>query len=212
MVNLYQYNTEPQKMKNLKGTWLMIKTGDDYCRPEFIEFENNEIIHFELEKTNGIELSKKVTDWTEKISESKYEFVNLNRIKIFRMGKSHTVINETESKTKEKEFSTDYERIFPTKTELTADKLEKLELTAQWNNEKIRFIFNRDLDSRAIQEINKQLNRKGRKLVLENLQGTYFASIYNNGERETLIGIKEIDTDKAVLFGFPEKPYEVVAG
>ena len=40
---------------------------------------------------------------------------------------------------------------------------------------------------------------------------TYFASIFENDERETLIGIKEIDEKKAILFGFPEKPYEIKA-
>jgi len=46
---------------------------------------------------------------------------------------------------------------------------------------------------------------------LENLHGTYFASLYGDGERRTLIGIREINIEKAVLFGFPEKPYEVIA-
>ncbi|MDO3695985.1 hypothetical protein QVZ41_14125 [Wenyingzhuangia sp. chi5] len=198
-------------MKNLKGTWLMIKTGDDYSQPEFIEFENDEILHFELEKTNGIELSKKVTNWTEKISESKYEFINANRIRIFRMGKTYTVISETESKTDNKEFSTDYEKISPTKTELKAEEIEKLEFKAQWNDEKIRLVFNKILDSPTIQEINQRRHKNGQKLALENLQGTYFVSIYNNDERETLIGIKEINEKKAILFGFPERPYEILA-
>ncbi len=36
-------------MKNLSGTWLKIKTEDNYCPLEFIEFNNNQIIHFKLE-------------------------------------------------------------------------------------------------------------------------------------------------------------------
>ncbi|PWL39926.1 hypothetical protein DKG77_03605 [Flagellimonas aquimarina] len=198
-------------MKNLKGIWLMIKTGDDYCSPEFIEFENNHIFHFELVEANGGRLSKKTTDWNEKISESKYEFVNVNRIRIFRMGKTHKIISETESITEDTEFATDYERIFPTKTELSKKQIEALEFKAEWNNEKIPIIFNKGLDSSTIKEINKRLNREGQKLVLENFQGTYFASIYDNGERRTLIGIREIDEEKAILFGFPEKPYEILA-
>ncbi|TCP22365.1 hypothetical protein EV195_11214 [Tenacibaculum skagerrakense] len=198
-------------MKNLNGTWLKIKTGDDYCRPEFIEFTNDQIIHFEIELKTGNELSKVRTEWSEKLSESKFEFVNDNRIRIFRMGKTHTVLSETESKTEDTEFSTDYERIEPTKTELESEKIETLEFKAEWKNEKIPFKFNTVLDSSVIQEINKRMKRSGRKLVLENLQGTYFASIYDNNEREKLIGIKEIDEKKAVLFGFPEKPYEIKA-
>ena len=198
-------------MKNLNGTWLKIKTGDDYCRPEFIEFNNDQIIHFELELKSGNELSKVRTEWSEKLSKSKYEFVNENRIRIFRMAKTYTVLSETESKTEDTEFATDYERIEPTKTELEIDKIETLEFKAEWNNEKIPFKFNEILDSPVIQEINKKMKRSGRKLILENLQGTYFASIFDNDEREKLIGIKEIDENKAILFGFPEKPYEIKA-
>ena len=198
-------------MKNLNGTWLKIKTGDDYCQPEFIEFNNEQIIHFELELKNGNELSKVRTEWSEKLSESKYEFVNDNRIRIFRMGKTLTVLSETESITEDTELSTDYERIEPTKTELESRKIETLEFIAQWNNEKIPLTFNKILDSPVIQEMNKRMKKNGQKLVLENLQGTYFVSIYNNNKRKTLIGIKEIDSNKAILFGFPEKPYEITA-
>lgn len=198
-------------MENLKGTWLMIKTGDNYCPPEFIEFKNDQILHFELEETNRNPLSKKVTSWSEKISESKYKIVSEDRIRIYRMGKTHTVISETKSRIVDTEFATDYERILPTKTELTAKKIQELEFKAEWNNEKIPITFNKELDSPAIKEINKKLNREGQKLILESLQGTFFVSIYNNGERRTLIGIKEIDEEKAILFGFPETPYEIIA-
>ena len=198
-------------MNNLKGTWLKIKTGDDYCRPEFIEFKKDQINHFEIELKSGNELSKIQTEWSEKLSESKYEFENENRIRIFRMGKTHTVLSETESITEDTEFATDYERIKPTKTELDSEIIEKLEFTAQWINEKFPLVFNKVLDSQVIQELNLKMKRNGRKLVLENLQGTYFASIFENDEREILIGIKEIDKEKAILFGFPEKPYEIRA-
>ncbi|MBR9847579.1 MAG: hypothetical protein GYB35_16420 [Algicola sp.] len=109
------------------------------------------------------------------------------------MGKTHTVLSETESKTEDTEFATDYERIEPTKTELESEKIETLEFKAEWKNEKIPLKFNTILDSPVIQVINKRMKRSGRKLVLEKLQGTYFASIFENDERETLIGIREID-------------------
>ncbi|RXG18403.1 hypothetical protein DSM03_1011086 [Leeuwenhoekiella aestuarii] len=198
-------------MKNLNGTWLKIKTGADYCRPEFIEFSKDQIIHFKLELKSGNELLKVRTKWSEKLSEYKYEFVNDNRIRILRMGKTHTVLSETESKTEDTEFATDYERIEPTKTELESEKIETLEFKAEWSNEKIPLKFNEILDSPVIQEINKRMKRSGRKLILENFQGTYFASIFDNDERDKLIGIKEIDEEKAILFGFPEKPYEIKA-
>ncbi len=198
-------------MENLKGTWLMIKTADDYCPPEFIEFKDDQILHFELKETDKKSLSKKITRWSEKVSESKYEIVTKNRIRIYRMGKTHTVISETESRIEDTEFATDYEKILPTKTKLTSKKIQELEFHAEWNNEKIPIIFNKELDSITMKKINRKLNREGQKLLLENLQGTFFASLYDNGERRTLIGIKEIDEEKAILFGFPKTPYEIIA-
>lgn len=195
--------------QNLKGTWLMIKDGTTYVEPMFIEFENDKISHYEIsEKSENGTLEKKLV-YSEKISETKNEFVNENRIRLYRMGKTHTVISETESKTEDKEFAIDYERIKPTKTDLTETEIEQSEFNLEWNNEKIRFVFNKDLSSPTIQEINKRMKREGLKLILENLNGTYFGAIYDNGIRETLIPIREISTEKVTLYGFPKKPYEV---
>ncbi len=94
---------------------------------------------------------------------------------------------------------------------MTPEEIQGLEFEAEWNKEKITIKFNENLESPARKKLNKSLNKEGRKLVLENLQGTYFASIYNNGQRRTLIGIQEISKTKAVLFRFPEEPYQIVA-
>jgi hypothetical protein len=197
--------------QNLSGTWLMIKEGASYGKPMFIEFENDQISHYEIsEKSENATLEKNLI-YSEKFSETKNEFVNENRIRLYRMGKTHTVISETESKTEDTEFATDYERIEPTKTDLTEKEIEQSEFNAEWNNEKIKFVFNKDLDSPTIQEINKRMKRQGRKLILENLNGTYFGAIYDNGIRETLIPIREISDEKITLYGFPKKPYEITA-
>ena len=189
----------------------MIKDADTYCYPEFLEFKDDQIIYFQLAEKSQNGVLIKEQNLTEKLSETKYEFVTENRIRIYRMGKTLTVISDTESISEETEFATDYERIKPTITNLTREEINRLELKAEWNTEKIPIVFNKNLDSPTIQKVNKRLKREGQKLILENLQGTYFASIYGNGERRTLIGIKEIDAERAVLFGFPEKPYEVIA-
>ncbi|MBT2163651.1 hypothetical protein [Zobellia barbeyronii] len=198
-------------MDKFQGTWLMIKDAYTYCYPEFIKFENDQVLYYGLlEKAkNGILEMK--PNRTEKLSETKYEFVADNRIRIYKIGKTVTVISETESISEETEFATDYERIEPTKTNLTDKEIQKVDFNADWNGEKILIVFNKNLDSPTIQKINKRLKKEGEKLVLENLQETYFASIYGDGERRTLIGIREINNEKAVLFGFPEKPYEIIA-
>ena len=198
-------------MDRFQGTWLMIKGTSTYCYPEFVEFQGDQIIHFELLREAKKGQLKKKRHFTEKLSETKHRFVTESRIRMYRMGKTLTVLSDTESISEDTEFSTDYERIRPTRTNLTDKEIKKLKFKVEWSGEKITLVFNTCLDSPTIQEVNKRLKREGRKFVLEQLQGTYFASIYDNGERELLIGIKEIDKEKAVLFGFPEEPYEVVA-
>ena len=198
-------------MENYKGTWLMIKTRNDYGEPGFIEFCDNQILHFHITSKNDDGLLEKNQFWIENLSDTKHEMINENRIRIFGLGKIHTVVSETESTTEDVEIATDYVKIEPTKTHFSKEEILKMEFKAEWNSEKFPIKFNRDLDRPVIKQINKQLNREGRKMILENLQGTYFASLFNNSRRELLIGIKEITGEKAVLFGFPEEPYEVVA-
>lgn len=198
-------------MNKFEGTWLMIKDADTYWHPEFIEFKNDQIIYYKLSKKAENGLLEKKENHAEKLSQTKHEFVSDNRIRIYRIGEKQFVISETESITEDTEFATDYERIEPTKTKLTRKEIQQIDLKAEWNEEIIPIVFNKNLDSPAIQEVNKRLKKEGQKMQLESLQGTYFASIYDNGERRTLIGIKEMDKEKAVLFGFPEKPYEIIA-
>lgn len=100
----------------------------------------------------------------EKLSETKFEFVAENRIRIFRTGKTLTVFNDTELISGETEFVTDYERIEPTKTHLTDEEIQKVDFKAEWNGERIQIVFNKYLDSPAIQIVNERLKREGAKI------------------------------------------------
>lgn len=188
----------------------MIKEGDDYSDPEFIEFDNDKIIHFEVVDSYKMGDLLKKEIWSERLSETKIELINANRIRFFQKGIVHKILRNNESITSDQIFKVDYELIKPTKTILTKEEIEKLEFSAEWKNEKIHFIFNKGLDSQLIQETNKWLKREKRKLFLEKLKDTYFVAIYNNGERETLIPIREIDNRKVTLYGFPKEPYEII--
>jgi len=198
-------------MKEFKGTWLMIKTGDDYFEPELIEFIETKIIHFGVRNQLDNGTLSKIETWSENLSDAKIERVNANRIRFFIKGYLYNAISETESITKDKIFEVDYERLEPTKTDLTGMEIEKLEFNVEWKHQKIRFVFNTDLDSPTIQKINKRLKREGGKLILEHLNGTYFGAIYENGRRQTLIPIREVCNDRIILYGFPEMPYEIKA-
>ena len=39
--------------QNLSGTWLMIKDGASYGKPMFIEFENDQISHYEISEKSA---------------------------------------------------------------------------------------------------------------------------------------------------------------
>ncbi|WP_228238593.1 hypothetical protein [Allomuricauda sp. M10] len=195
---------------DMSGTWLMINDGKYYGKPMVIKFEGNQILHYEiLDQLKDGFLQKKLL-YSEKWSETKNEVINENRIRFFRMGKTHTIISENKSKTEYTEFTIHYERLTPTLTELTEEEIQKLQFFIEWNNEILDFKFNQTLDSITIQELNKRLGKEGRKLVLEKIKDTYFGTLYDNGNRVILLAIKEIDHDKVVLYGFPKEPYQVV--
>lgn len=188
----------------------MIKDGDTYCDPEFMMFKDEQLCHYTLEEKAENGCLRKTLQLTRPFSQTKHKFVNDNRIRFYEQGKTLMVKGENESETVDTVFKTDYEKIVPTETELSADEIRHLKFNAEWNDEKIRIIFNVELYNPIMQQINKELNREGQKLMLEHLEGTYFIAIYYNGNRETLVPIRKIDKNKIELYGFPEEPYEVI--
>ena len=139
----------------------------------------------------------------EKLSQTKHEFVADNRIRIYRMGKKHTVISDTESITEDTEFATDYERIEPTKTKLTPKEIQQLDLKAEWNEEIIPIVFNKNLDSPAIQEVNKRLKKEGQKLVLENCKDLISHQYMEMEREEGLLGLRKLIKKKPFFSVLP---------
>ena len=60
-----------------------------------------------------------------------------------------------------------------------------------------------------MQEIYKRLHREGAKIILGHMNATYFGGFYTEGYRDILLSIREIDTSKVILYGFPEEHYEM---
>ncbi|MEW5677554.1 hypothetical protein ABGT15_14685 [Flavobacterium enshiense] len=194
----------------MKENWLFIKTPDHYGETDIIEFDENAIKHFSVEKYSDISLVKKVNEkWNENLTEIEHKFVNPNRIRFFRKGKIHKVISETESVTEDCIFENDYEKLIATETKLTESEIQNLRFELVWNGEKLNVIFNEILDSPAIQEMNKRMGNEGSRIVLEKLNETLFISLYSDKYSEKLIPIKYIDKQKVILYGFPKEPYEV---
>jgi hypothetical protein len=194
----------------MKENWLYIKTPDDYGKPEIIQFNENVIHYFNVDKNDEVSFLKMVSqNRNEKFSDTKYKFVNQNRIRFFRKGKIYKVLSDEESTTEDCIFENDYEKLSATETELTENEIQNLKFVFNWNGEKMTIRFNEILDPPIIQEINKRLNKEGSKIVLGKLNETLFLSFFTDNYFNNLIPIKYIDTQNMILYGFPKEPYEI---
>lgn len=194
----------------MKENWLFIKTPSHYGDPEIITFNDDIINHFHIEKSDGITLIKIATkNRNEKLTEVEHKFINPNRIRFFRNGKIHKVLSDTKYITEDCIVENDYEKLSPTETKLTENEIQNLKFELNWNDEKMNIRFNEDLDSPIIQEINRRLNKKGSRIVLEKLNETLFLSFYTDIYSDNLIPIKYVDKEKMILYGFPKEPFEV---
>ena len=192
----------------MKENWLFIKTPDHYGNPQIIQLDEDIIDYFDVEKSDEICLVKN-ENRNEKLSETEHKFINQNRIRFFRKGKIHKVLDDEKSITEDFIFENDYEKLNATETELTETEIQNLKFELNWRGEKIDASFNEILDSPVIQEINKRLNKQGSKILLEKLNETLFLSFYTDIYFEKLIPIKYVDRQKMILYGFPKEPYEI---
>ena len=194
----------------MKENWLFIKTPDHYGKPEIIQFDDNAIDYFTVEKNDGISSMKIVNEnRNEKLSETEYKFINENRIRFFRNGKIYKVLSDEETITEDCIVEDDYEKLNATESELTESEIQNLKFEINWNGEKMNVRFNEVLDPPYIQEINKRLNKEGNRIILEKLNETLFLSFYTDIYLDILIPIKYVDRQNIILYGFHNEPYEI---
>ena len=54
---------------DLNGTWLFVKTGGHYGKTDLIEFDNDDILHFTLERSDDLFLHKMRNQlWNERLN------------------------------------------------------------------------------------------------------------------------------------------------
>jgi len=197
-----------------QGKWLHVSEGRPFGYPYLIQFENGIIKHSLLKEiSENLVIPESEEDkFNENVSSIiKLETIGPNRIRIFRKGIKHTVIDNKESKTEDAIFEHDYVKLLPTKSFLSESRIQLMKYNLNWNNEKLIIEFNKILDKPYIQEMNKRLNREGMKILLEKLDETLIVSILNDNERGLIMPINLVDDKKMVLYGFPTEPYEVTA-
>ncbi|WP_225037431.1 hypothetical protein [Winogradskyella sp. SM1960] len=197
----------------IDGKWINVSEMRPFRDLDIITFENDKINYSVLESTeNELNLKeKKVENRSENLSDLKFEFINPSRIRFYRKGKKHTVINETESKTEDKIFENDYVKLIPTESKISESRIQLLKYNFEWNNEKGVIEFNKILDKPEILEMLKKSGYAGRKILLEKIDDTLLISTYHNNHKGLVLPIKEIDETKAVLYGLPVEPFETIA-
>ncbi|WP_106793989.1 hypothetical protein [Aquimarina sp. Aq78] len=202
----------------LIGKWLNISVSRYHYYPDLIEFDNEKIkCSIIKDISKDIVITECIREkFDEKISSLiKIDDIEPNRIRIFRKGfKSKVIIGEnTTTATTDKEaiLETDYVKLIPTKSNISQNRIQLLKYELKYNKEKLIIEFNKILDRPYIQELNKKLGMEGRKILLEKLDQTLLVSMIDDNRRGLILPIKNVDDEKMILYGFPEKPYEVVA-
>ena len=218
-------------MKSIEK-WLNVSEIRFFRSLDIIIF-NDDINYSLLERTNrGLVLTENIVqDHYENLSRCSYEFVNPNRIRLFRKANGHKIIMETkESTAYETILAQDYVKLLPTNSNISESRIQLMRYNFVWNNEKQVIEFNKILNpplNAGTQELYekeamgsllenlKHLKNKykfeGMKILLEKLDQTLFVSFFNNNQRGLVMPIKEIDEDKVVLYGLPKEPFEIIA-
>ncbi|MEQ8419746.1 MAG: hypothetical protein RIB64_07035 [Arenibacter algicola] len=129
-----------------------------------------------------------------------YEMVNDDHLKLIIEGKTNG---------KDSVFECDFYRLEPTLTILKKEEIEKLTFVILENERESEFVFNIELWG---QERLERHNRKeGEKKLIEQIDSTFFISMYSNGKRDGSIPIKEVSTEILKLYAIPTGPMEMIA-
>ncbi|WP_282082689.1 hypothetical protein [Aquimarina aggregata] len=151
-------------------------------KASILKMENGDLLNYNNEKT------------------SKYEIVNENHIKWFVNGKSND---------KNAVFEFDFYRLKPTITTLKKEDIEKLTFVLTENGRESEFDFNKELWEKERLELFKR--KEGEKKIIEQIDSTFFVSIYSNGKRDVSFAIKEVSTKLLKLYAIPTGPMEMIA-
>lgn len=192
-------------MYNFSGTWLKVRTPDDYGPIRLIQFEGEVVKSFEISKNSPTLTIQEANTIAQPI---KIEVIDNERIRFYSHGK---LIQSYDDRNEVKDIivERDYQRLLPTITNLSDIDIEQLKLTITIGREQLNVIFNTILDSAIIQECNKRIGHEGNKMKLERLEDSLFIVVYSNNYRQNIIPIRAIDKRAVTVYGIYTEPYEV---
>jgi len=195
--------------QNMNGKWILkdVDSGNEkkgYPGFQLLEINNDNVdiyTDFSLkEKSTTLKMDN--GDFLNYKNEktSKYEIVNQNHIKWFINGKSNN---------KDAVFEFNFYRLEPTITTLKKEEIEKITFVIIENKRETELVFNKELwDTERLE----RENRKEREIkMIEQIDSTFFISMFTNGKRDGSIPIKEVSTELLKLYAIPTGPMEMIA-
>ncbi|MGJ8660301.1 MAG: hypothetical protein ACSHWV_10660 [Cellulophaga fucicola] len=195
--------------QNINGKWILkdVDSGNEkkgYPGFQLLEINNNNVdiyTDFSL-KEKATTLKMDNGDFLNQNNEktSKYEIVNENHIKWFIDGKSNN---------KDAVFEFDFYRLEPTITTLEKEDIEKMTFVLIENERESEFEFNKELWDKEKLELFKR--KEGEKKMIEQIDSTFFVSMYFDGKRNGSIPIKEVTSEFLKLYLIPTGPMEMIA-
>ena len=219
-------------MKSIEK-WLNVSGIRFFKSLDIIVFHDDNIKYSLLERTNDGLILRENNEQNhfENISQCTYDFVNPNRIRLFRKANGHKIIMETkESTAYETILEQDYVKLLPTISKISESRIQLMKYNFVWNHENQIIEFNKILNPPAnagtqesfekdamkslmenLKNLKDEYKFEGMKILLEKLDQTLFVSFFNNNQRGLVMPIKEIDVDKVVLYGLPKEPFEIIA-
>jgi hypothetical protein len=195
--------------QNMNGKWILKDVDSGNEKKGYPGFQLLEINNDNVDIYTDFSLKEKATtlkmdngDFLNYNNEktSKYEIVNKNHIKWFINGKSND---------KDAVFECDFYRLEPTITTLKKEDIEKMTFVLTENGRESEFEFNKELwDKERLEQFKR---KEGEKKMIEQIDSTFFVSMYFNGKRNGSIPIKEVTSEFLKLYLIPTGPMEMIA-
>lgn len=179
---IFLMSSIPAIGQSLEGKWMMSIKRMNQVR--IMEFTKDSAKIYEFDKRRAarpyhVEEGNQLV--IDAASQGVYEFVNPHRLRLIQ---------------EKRNASTDLVRLKGTKTDLTKAEIEQLN-------------FEITQDNSVLVNFDGPEDENGRTYQLEVIDSTYFLSHYQEDQRLRAIPIEEVNPEKIVLYGFPEKPFRV---
>jgi hypothetical protein len=187
--------------QNFEGKWILTKNDDTYLVPKIniFEFKAGKLISSNLEKIIFSHNFKIIENeiFVENNYFGSFKFKNENRFTLFKK----------DEKGEKRKVELDFVRLEKTGTEINQKEIEKL--TFEDTDYNLKIAFNVELQKPEILEILK--GKATKKMLLKKIGKTYLILNYEDGELDSVIPIRKVNSECIEIYGFSRKePYSLI--